>query len=156
MPIAFTKPAEQVFSNSFKAKIADVYSFFPELHKQSVICGLIKKRGSVQGIAKSWTLPPLFRVQPTASLYTISHELTHLVQGNSSGIPHGEVACDIWTVDRMPLQYLDQTPYYLLGRIDIDWEENRKAVKRLCRQAIELRISMRTYISWLKCRIKEL
>jgi hypothetical protein len=156
VPIVFTRPAEQAFSNSFKAKIADVFTFFPELHQQKVMCGLIKNRGSVQGVAKSWTLPPLFRIQPAASLYTISHELTHLVQGNTSGIPHGEIACDIWTIDRMPLRYLDQIPYYLLGRTNIDWDENRKAVKTLCRQAIELRSSMRTYITWLKCRIKEL
>lgn len=156
MPIGYTRPAEQSFSNSFKEKIADVYTFFPELHHRKVMCGMIKKRGPIQGVAKSWTVPPVFRLHPAASLYTISHELTHLVQRNISGIPHGEIACDIWTIDRMPLRYLDQTPYYLLGRTEIDWHANRNAVKRLCRQAIELRSSMHAYISWLRCRIKEL
>jgi hypothetical protein len=30
------------------------------------------------------------------------------VQGNGSGIPHGEVACDIWIISRLPVELLDQ------------------------------------------------
>ena len=156
MPIFYSKPADLSFSKHFKEKINDVYSFFPELHQQDVKCGMIRKRGSIQGIATNWTQPRVIRLRHRASLYTIAHELTHLVQGGNYGIPQGEIACDIWVVDRMPLEYLDQPPYYLLHRIDTDWKANRTAIKRLCTEAIAVRRSMRTYISWLRCRIKEL
>jgi hypothetical protein len=57
----------------------------------------------------------------------------------------------------MPLEFLDQKPYYLLNRIRVDWNaKNKLAVKKLCRLAIELRATVRTYISWLRNQIKEL
>ena len=156
MPLVYTRHADRLFSDRFKKKIADVYSFFPELQQTNIACGAIIKRGAIQGIATGWTQPPVVRLQPDSSFYTIAHELTHLVQGNGSGIPHGEITCDIWTVDRMPVEYLDQKPYYLLSRISLDWKAKRKDVKRLCRQAIELRSSMHAYIVWLRHHIKEL
>lgn len=156
MPIVYTKPAAEIFGRGFKAKVSDVYSFFPELTEKTVICGAIRNRGCIQGTAIGWTDPPVFRLQSDASLFTIAHELTHLVQGKKSGIPHGEIPCDIWTIDRMPAEYLDVRPYYLLGPIKMDWHANRIEVKRLCRNSIELRESMRTYIKWLVRRIKEL
>lgn len=156
MPIKFTVRADRLFEPQFKEKIINVYSFFPELEQAEITCGAIARRGYVQGIATGWSVPPVFRIQPDSSSYTIAHELTHLVQGKANGIPHGEVACDIWSIDRMPLEYLDQRPHYLLHRIMIDWRKQRKEVKRLCREAIELRRSMRTYIVWLRNQIKEL
>lgn len=156
MPINLTRRADTLFVPLFKEKIVEVYSFFPELAQTAITCGAIARRGCVQGTAMGWTKPPVFRLQPDSSCFTIAHELTHLVQGKTNGIPHGEVACDIWTVDRMPLKYLDQRPNYLLHRIAIDWKNERNEVKRLCRQAIELRRSMRTYIIWLRSRIRQL
>jgi hypothetical protein len=156
LPIKFTRPAELAFSRTFKESVLDVYSHFPELWQKKITCGAIGRRGSVQGVAACWTDPPVFRLVPGTSSFTIAHELTHLVQGSLSGIPHGETACDIWTIDRMPTRYLDQIPFYLLSGIRIDWRKNRDAVKVLCKQAIELRKSRCTYIKWLRCRLKEL
>lgn len=155
MPIAFTRRAEQAFTPEFKSRILCVYGFFPELHDREISCGLIAKRGRVQGIATGWTAPPVFRLRPNVSAYTIAHELTHLVQGNGSGIPHGEVACDIWAIGRMPAELLDEKPYYLKCP-GIDWKKDRAAVKELCMQAIELRKTERAYIVWLKGRINTL
>jgi hypothetical protein len=88
----------------------------------------------VEGTATGWTSPPVFRLCPNASRYTIAQELTHLVQGNGSGIPHGEFACDIWIISRLPVELLDQRLYYLLARrrhSRLDWKKNRAAVKEL-------------------------
>jgi hypothetical protein len=156
MPIEFSKPAQQAFTHEFKARIMQLYGLFPELQDRRISCGLLKGRGWVQGTATGWTSPPVFRLQPNVSSYTIAHELTHLVQGNGSGIPHGEVACDIWTLDRLPAELLDQRPYYLLKNSRCDWKKNRDAVKELCRQAIEVRKSQRAYIVWLRGQIKKL
>ena len=80
----------------------------------------------------------------------------HLIQGNGSGIPRGEVACDIWAVDRLPAELLDQQPYYLMKNSRCDWEKNRDAIKELCGQAIQIRKTRRTYIVWLRDQIKKL
>ncbi|HEU4606059.1 MAG TPA: hypothetical protein VFS46_07465 [Nitrososphaera sp.] len=156
MPIEFSRPARQAFSSEFKTRIMQVYSLFPELQEKTIACGLLKKRGAVEGTAASWTLPPVFRLRPNVSSYTIAHELIHLVQGNGSGVPHGEVACDIWAVDRLPAELLDQRPYYLMKNSRCDWKKNRDTVKELCRQAIEIRKTRRTYIVWLRGQIIKL
>lgn len=156
MPIEFSGPAQQAFSPLFKSRIMQVYDLFPELQEKRISGGVLKRRGWVEGTATSWTSPPVFRLQPGVSRYTIAHELTHLIQGNGSGIPHGEVACDIWTVHRLPAELLDQRPYYLMKNSRCDWERNRDAIKELCKQAIHLRKTRRTYIVWLRGQIKEL
>jgi hypothetical protein len=154
MPIEFSRRAEQVFSLAFRARVLQIYSHFPELQDKRIVCGSMKRRGWIEVTATGWTSPPVFRLQANVSNYTIAHELTHLVQGNGSGIPHGEVACDIWTVDRMPAELLDQRPYYLLKNCRIDWKQDKSAVKELCRQAIEVRKTQRTYIVWLQDQIR--
>ncbi|UCE44987.1 MAG: hypothetical protein JSU93_06245 [Methanobacteriota archaeon] len=45
--------------------------------------------------------------------YTIAHELMHLVQFNSDEIPSGETACDIFTLERLPPRFIDESPTYL-------------------------------------------
>jgi hypothetical protein len=153
VPLDFSRYAQQAFSLDFRSKILSVYYYFPELHTKRIICGYLKKHSLIKGTAISWTDPPVFRLRPNVSNYTIAHELTHLVQGNQSGIPHGEVACDIWTIYRMPIELLDEQPYYLLRRSKIDWKNDKIIIKDLCRQAIELRKLRRTYIVWLKNQI---
>jgi hypothetical protein len=156
MPIEFSRQAQRAFSPGFKARIMQAYYLFPELHGKTICCGLLKGRGCVEGTATSWTNPPVFRLQPNVSTYTVVHELTHLIQGNGSGVPHGEVSCDIWTVDRLPYELLDQRPYYLLKNSRCDWNKNKLAIKDLCRQAIEIRKTRRTYIVWLRRHIMKL
>ncbi len=156
MPIEFSRQAQQAFSPEFKARIMQAYALFPELQNKTIACGLLKRRGWVQGTAIGWANPPVFRLQPNVSVYTIAHELTHLVQGDGSGIPHGEVPCDIWTVDKLPAELLDQRPYYLLKNSRCDWKRHKLAIKDLCRQAIEIRKTQRMYIVWLRNQIKKL
>jgi len=154
MPIEFSRFAQRTFSPEFEARIFRVYSLFPELQDKRIICGSMKTFGSVEGIAIGWRSPPVFRLQPNVSYYTIAHELMHLVQCNGSGIPHGEVACDIWTVHRMPLELLDERPYYLLKGCKCDWKRDRIIIKELCRQSIEIRKTQRAYIVWVRSQIK--
>jgi hypothetical protein len=156
MPIEFTRQAQQAFSAQFKSRIIQTYTLFPELQGKTISCGLLRGRFWVEGTATAWTIPPVFRLRPNVSTYTIAHELTHLVQGNGSGIPHGEVSCDIWTVDRLPSELLDERPYYLLKNSRCDWKRHKLAIKELCRQAIEIRTTRRTYIVWLRGQIRKL
>ncbi|MEW6604281.1 MAG: hypothetical protein AB1351_06280 [Thermoproteota archaeon] len=79
-----------------------------------------------------------------------------MLQDNGSGIPHGEVACDIWTLHRLPSDLLDQRPYYLMKNIRCDWKRNRDRIKELCSQAIEVRKTQRSYIVWLRQQIRKI
>ncbi|WP_431755760.1 hypothetical protein [Nitrososphaera sp.] len=150
--IRFTSVAEAKFSPQFKERVLSVYSLFPELRGQAITCGFIC-RGHVLGTARSWQKQ--ISLQSSVGNMTIAHELTHLLQGN--GVPHGEKACDIWAVARLPAEMLDEQPYYILrhwqkGR----WLRNRPAVKGLCAQAIKVRESRRTYIKWLSGQLRQL
>ncbi len=156
MPIEFSGPARQTFSLGFKTRISQVYDLFPELQKRRIACGLLRDRGWVEGTAIGWTSPPVFRLRPGVSHYTIAHELTHLIQGDGSGIPHGEVACDIWTVHRLPVELLDQRPCYLMKNSKRDWDKHKGTIKMLCSKAIQIRKTRRTYIIWLHDQIEKL
>jgi len=45
--------------------------------------------------------------------WTIAHELMHLAQFNSHGIPGDERACDIFALARLPPRFIDESPTYL-------------------------------------------
>jgi hypothetical protein len=45
--------------------------------------------------------------------WTIAHELMHLAQFNSDGIPGDERACDIFAIARLPPRFIDESPTYL-------------------------------------------
>jgi hypothetical protein len=127
-----------------------VYSLFPELRGQQVTCGFIG-RGHVAGTARSWRLQ--IALQPNVGNTTVAHELTHLLQRN--GVPHGEKACDIWAVARLPVEILDEQPYYLLRHWHRErWLRQRASVRELCVQAIEVRKTNRTYIRWLSGQLR--
>jgi hypothetical protein len=153
--IRFTSVADAKFSPQFKERVLDVYSLFPELHgrQPTITCGFIR-RGHILGTARSWQSQ--ISLQPNVSNTTIAHELTHLLQG-IDGVPHGEKACDIWAVARLPPDMLDEQPYYILRHWQKDrWLRHREVVRGLCAQAIEVRRSRRTYIKWLSGELRQL
>lgn len=45
--------------------------------------------------------------------WTIAHELMHVAQFNSHGIPGDESACDIFALARLPPCFIDESPTYL-------------------------------------------
>ena len=98
--LRFTRVAESGFSGEFKDKILHVYSLFPELQDNEITCGFIRKGSHLLGTARGWASPKQIALQPNVGRMTIAHELTHLLQGN--GVPHGEKACDIWALARLP------------------------------------------------------
>ena len=149
--IRFTSVADARFSAQFKDRILHVYSLFPELQDQPITCGFIRKGMRFAGTARSWKSQ--IALQQNVGNTTIAHELTHLLQGN--GVPHGEKACDIWAVARLPAEMLDEQPYYLLRHWQRErWLRRRSSVRALCVQAIEIRKTNRTYIKWLSGQLR--
>lgn len=45
--------------------------------------------------------------------WTIAHELMHVVQFNSDGMPGDESTCDIFALARLPPRFIDESPTYL-------------------------------------------
>lgn len=153
--LRFTRVAEAGFPGEFKEKILRVYSLFPELRDYEIACGFIRKGSRLLGTARGWARPRQIALQPNVGRMTIAHELTHLLQGN--GVPHGEKACDIWALARLPKDMLDERPHYLLSHWYLErWLRNRAQAKALCEQAIEVRRVQRNYIKWLSAQLRQL
>jgi len=84
--------------------------------------------------------------------WTIAHELMHLAQFNSEGIPSGERATDIYALARLPPELIDDSPSYLVVPDEIRdaWDERyAKLARDLAREAIKKRQDgLRRYALW--------
>lgn len=84
--------------------------------------------------------------------WTLAHELMHLAQFNSEGIPSGERACDVYALSRMPPELLDDSPSYLV--IDKETRDRwgsdlAELAHKLAKDAIKRRAQgLRNYASW--------
>lgn len=86
------------------------------------------------------------------SYWTIAHELMHLAQFNSSGIPGGERACDIYALSRIPPRLIDESPSYLVvprGLRGTWTRRHAKLAHELATEAIVMRgKGVRRYAEW--------
>jgi len=84
--------------------------------------------------------------------WTIAHELMHLAQFNSTGIPGGERACDIYALARLPPRFIDDSPSYLVvpdGQREIWLPVHAKTAHELAIKAVDLRKQgLRRYAVW--------
>jgi hypothetical protein len=92
-------------------RLDSVRAYFPELDGEEIQVGLVLSqkilgRGSLDPEAPGiWLRPRL------ASLFTIAHEMTHLLQAKGQ-VPRGERACDLFALARSAL-LVDSLPTYL-------------------------------------------
>ncbi len=77
-------------------KVNYVLRYFPELETRPLRVGLTRAASgmAVPGGNEIWLNP--FRI----SCHTIAHELVHLLQRSSAGIPSGEKSCDVYSLAR--------------------------------------------------------
>jgi hypothetical protein len=84
--------------------------------------------------------------------WTIAHELMHLAQFNSCGIPSGERATDIYALSRLPPRFIDESPTYLVvpdGPREAWKSEHAKLAHDLAVKAITLRNKgLKNYAVW--------
>lgn len=84
--------------------------------------------------------------------FTIAHELMHLVQFNSDGMPSDETACDIFTLARLPSRLIDESPAYLFvpPKAREVWREaDAELAHRLAKVAVEkLEEGDESYVSY--------
>lgn len=84
--------------------------------------------------------------------WTLAHELMHLAQFNSHGIPGGERACDVYALSRLTPDLIDDSPSYLVVPEEIRdrWDgEHADLAHRLALDAIKKRSSgLKNYAVW--------
>jgi len=83
--------------------------------------------------AGGWKLP---------TNWTMAHELMHLAQFNSEGIPGGERACDIHALARVPPRFIDDSPSYLVVPRGLRGRWDRRAAAlahEVAKEALERR-----------------
>lgn len=84
--------------------------------------------------------------------WTIAHELMHLAQFNSDGIPGGERATDVYALSRLPPELIDDSPSYLVVPDDIRDRWNARYARlahELAREAIRRRQEgLKRYAIW--------
>jgi hypothetical protein len=172
--LIFTKKANANFSYRFKQRIINIFKFFPELQDEVIYVGWIAPRGWARGsccISSSSTSSSSsstasankkmkISLQPNERNFTIAHEFTHLLQARKKEdlqIPSGERACDVWTLTRLPLEFLDDYPTYIGSYLMRKrWDIIKPQVRELAFSAIEIRRTKRQYIAWLEAEIKKL
>lgn len=117
-----------------------VRGFFPEMNGWTIRIGLVKKRGVLGWGSMDPENPGIWIRPRRLELFTIGHEMTHLLQARGY-VPHGERACDLWTLARSPL-LIDSLPSYLkvprLGIRDVS-ADLAAMLHRLALTAIEAR-----------------
>lgn len=93
--------------------------------------------------AEAWRFP---------TYWTLAHELMHLAQFNTKGIPAGERACDIYALSRLPPKLIDDSPSYLVvpPRIRRTWNRDyARLAHSLALQALRKRkAGLRNYAVW--------
>lgn len=84
--------------------------------------------------------------------WTLAHELMHLAQFNTKGIPGGERACDVHALARVPPRYIDDSPSYLVVPRGLRGGWNRRAAALahdVAKEALSMRArGLRRYASW--------
>ena len=84
--------------------------------------------------------------------WTMAHELMHLAQFNSKGIPGGERATDIHALARVPPRYIDDSPSYLVVPRGLrgSWPPEAAGLAHaLAKEALALRdTGVRRYACW--------
>jgi hypothetical protein len=148
------------------SRLEQLSEFFPEMKKKMKVGitrfydGLVWQSDSGQvklmiDIHRSrnggWKYP---------TFWTIAHELMHLAQFNSHGIPGGERAIDVYALARLPPRFVDESPSYLVvpdGPREIWKPEHAKLAHELARKAIALRDKgLKNYAVWWESEFEKI
>jgi len=150
--LVLTRPlSRHRFRDGVVRKVRYAAAFFPELKGKTIRIGLTRtaKGLAVAGGTEIWFNPARL------SYHTISHELTHLLQGET-GLPTGEKSCDLfslarhWTLNDSVPDYI-RIPKTLLGENERIPETSAKLIFAVASEAVQSRsLGLRNYIAWFE------
>lgn len=147
---------------SVRAELASrldrLHPFFPEM-KRNMKIGITRSYDGLAWQSDSGFVKLMLEVRKTRmgawkypTYWTIAHELMHLAQFNSHGIPGGERACDIFALARLPPEFIDDSPSYLVvpRGLRSKWlPRHANMAHELAVEALEMRgKGLRRYASW--------
>lgn len=141
-----------------RSRLETLQAFFPEIRSQMKI-GLTRSLDGLAFQSDSGFVKLMLDVRRTRkgtwkypTYWTLAHELMHLAQFNSHGIPGGERACDIHALARLPPEFIDDSPSYLVvpRGLRTRWlPRDARMAHELAVEALELRRKgLRRYASW--------
>jgi len=145
----------------FSRRFESVIIYFSEVNGEINVGMTTGYRGlaltGVRGGAKfdKICFPPLLR-KGIPSRYVMGHELMHIVQSKDGSMPRTERSCDIFTLARLPAEFLDLPPIYLRipRRARECWTDPSRhpalaeAAHLLAIEAVVARRENARYISW--------
>jgi len=140
------------------ARLERLHPFFPEIRKNMKI-GITRSLDGLAFQSDSGFVKLMVEVRKTRkgvwkypTYWTLAHEMMHLAQFNTNGIPGGERACDIFALARLPPRLIDDSPSYLVvpRGLRTKWRpEDAKMAHDLAIEAIDARRNgLRRYASW--------
>lgn len=139
-------------------RIRRLHPYFPEM-KRKLTIGLTRAYDGLAFQSDEGTVKLMLDVRKarngdykSPTYWTIAHELMHLAQFNSKGIPGGERACDVYALARLPPKYIDDSPSYLVmpKAVRKAWDREYASLAHdLARRAIRTRAAgEKNYIVW--------
>jgi len=140
------------------SRLEKLRPFFPEMRNNMKI-GITRSFDGLAFQSDSGFVKLMLEVRRTRkgdwkypTYWTLSHELMHLAQFNSHGIPAGERACDMYALARLPPEFIDDSPSYLVvpRGLRTRWLlKDARMAHDLAVEALELRRNgLRRYASW--------
>lgn len=162
--IHFTRRFPVSKQEMWEKRLRVILEYFPELRGQTtrkLKVGIIDQSLIAAGRAKD---TDQIWLRMDASIWTVAHEFTHLVQAvqyedgvpKEKRIPFGEKACDLYTLARSR-DLLDQPPHYLKLPFHVrytSWPNWAGICHRVAKEAIDRRkAGLRNYIKWFETRI---
>jgi hypothetical protein len=140
------------------SRLERLHPYFPEMRKNMKI-GITRSMDGLAFQSNSGFVKLMLEVRKTRkgtwkypTYWTMAHELMHLAQFNSHGIPSGERACDVFALSRLPPKLIDESPSYLVvpRGLRTRWRpRDARMAHDLAVEALELRRGgLRRYASW--------
>jgi hypothetical protein len=143
-----------------RERLERLHEYFPEIRPRMTI-GITRSYDGLAFMANDGTVKLMVDMHRSRgnswkfpTYWTLGHELMHLAQFNTKGIPSGERACDIYALSRLPPRLIDDPPTYLIVPPGIRkrWHDNGRYAKLAHDLAIEAiikrRAGLRRYASW--------
>ncbi len=150
-----------------RERLERLHAFFPEVRPKMTI-GITRSFDGLAFMANdgrvklmvdthrardgSWRFP---------TYWTLAHEMMHLTQFVTKGIPGGERACDVYALARLPPRLIDDPPTYLIvpPKARRLWHQDARYARLahvLAREALSRReMGFRRYAAWWDSEFEE-
>jgi hypothetical protein len=144
--------------NELSSRLNRLHEYFPEV-KPRIKVGITRSYDGLAFQSNEGFVKLMVRVRRTGTgvwkyptYWTLGHELMHLAQFNAKGIPGTERATDIYALARLPPEFIDECPSYLVAhrRPRKAWtREHARIAHKLALEAVKQRSNgLRRYAKW--------